>query len=84
MYSEVVMTGSIQLEPADFITLISSPTTDNQSVCLFDNDNAGNAIAESMIPIEYQLAGGAVGEPYSISYSAAGGPSQNGLPNGLT
>ena len=59
--SEVVMTGSIQVEPIDFITLISSPTTDNQSVCLFDDDNAGNTIAELMIPIEYQLEGGAIG-----------------------
>ena len=81
--SEVVITGSIQIEPVDFITLISSPTTDNQSVCLFDDDNAGNAIAELMIPIEYQLEGGAIGSPFTISYTANGGPSQNGLPQGL-
>ena len=72
--SEVVMTGSIQVDPIDFITLISSPTTDNQSVCLFDNDNAGNAIAELMIPIEYQLEGGAIGSPFTISYTANSGP----------
>ena len=81
--SEVVMTGSIQIDPVDFITLISSPTTDNQSVCLFDNDNAGNTTAELMVPIEYQLEGGAIGSPFTISYTANGGPSQNGLPQGL-
>ena len=81
--SEVVITGSIQIDPVDFITLISSPTTDNQSVCLFDDDNAGNAIAELMIPIEYQLEGGAIGAPFTISYTANGGPVQNGLPQGL-
>ena len=81
--SEVTLTGSIQIEPGDAITLISSPTTDNQSVCLFDDDNPANAIAELMMPIEYQLEGGAIGEPFSISYSANGGPSLNGLPPGL-
>ena len=35
------------------------------------------------MPIEYQLAGGAIGAPYTISYTANGGPSQNGLPAGL-
>ena len=81
--SEVVMTGSIQLEPGDFITLISSPTTANQSVCLFDNDNAGNTIAALMTPIEYELSGGAIGNPFTISYTANGGVAQNGLPPGL-
>ena len=81
--SEVVMTGSIQIDPVDFITLISSPTSDNQSVCLFDNDNNGNPIAELITPIEYQLSGGAIGTPYTITYSENGGPSQNGLPQGL-
>ena len=81
--SEVVMTGSIQLDPVDSITLISSPTSDNQSVCLFDNDNTGNAIAEFITPIEYQLSGGAIGAPYTITYSENGGPPQNGLPQGL-
>ena len=49
-------------------------------MCLFDDDNPANAIAELMMPIEYQLEGGAIGEPFSISYSANGGPSLNGLP----
>ena len=81
--SEVVLTGSIQIEPVDTITLISSATTDNQSVCLFDDDNPANTIAELMVPIEYQLLGGAVGQPITISYTANGGPAQNGLPPGL-
>ena len=36
-----------------------------------------------MMPIEYQLAGGAVGNPILISYRANSGPIQNGLPPGL-
>ena len=35
------------------------------------------------MPIEYQLDGGAVGEPFTISYVANGGAPQNGLPPGL-
>ena len=74
---------SIQIEPVDAITLISSLSTENQSVCLFDDDNPANPIAEPMMPIEYQLAGGAVGNPILISYRANSGPIQNGLPPGL-
>ncbi|MEN8812741.1 MAG: hypothetical protein ABF277_05460 [Candidatus Arcticimaribacter sp.] len=81
--SEVTMYGSIQLEPVDAISLVSSPTTDNQSVCLFDSDNASNTIAELMVPIEYQLEGGAIGSPFTITYTANGGAVQNGLPPGL-
>ena len=81
--SEVTLTGSIQIEPVDAISLVSSASTANQNVCLFDDDNAGNAIAEPLMPIEYQLDGGAVGEPFTISYVANGGAPQNGLPPGL-
>ncbi|MDB4186975.1 gliding motility-associated C-terminal domain-containing protein [Flavobacteriaceae bacterium] len=81
--SEVVLTGSIQVEPTDGLSLISAINTDNQSICLFDRDNAGNAIAENFIPIEYQLEGGAIGATYSISYQVDGGTAQLGLPAGL-
>ena len=81
--SEVTLTGSIQIEPVDAISLVSSASTANQNVCLFDDDNAGNAIAEPLMPIEYQLDGGAVGAPFTISYVANGGAPQNGLPPGL-
>ena len=81
--SDVTMYGSIQLEPVDAISLVSSPSTANQSVCLFDSDNASNTIAELMAPIEYQLEGGAIGSPFTITYTANGGAVQNGLPPGL-
>ncbi len=71
--SDVTMYGSIQLEPVDAISLVSSPSTANQSVCLFDSDNGSNTIAELMAPIEYQLEGGAIGAPYTITYTANGG-----------
>ena len=81
--SEVTLTGSIQIEPVDAISLVSSPSTRNQNVCLFDDDNPGNATAEPMMPIEYELLGGAIGEPFTISYRANAGPAINGLPTGL-
>ena len=81
--SEVVMTGSIQIDPTDGLSLVSAANTDNQSICLFDNDNAGNAIANTFIPIEYQLEGGAIGAPYVITYQSDGGPALPGLPTGL-
>ena len=81
--SEVILTGSLQVEPTDMISLISSPTSNMQSVCLFDNDNPLNAIAENFTPIEYQLSGGAVGAPVSFIYRVNGGPILGGLPAGL-
>ena len=63
----------IQVEPQDIITLISTPTSDNQEICLFDQDNPGNTFAEPFIDIEYQLDGGATkagtGLPAGIGYS---------------
>ncbi len=71
---EIVLNGTIEIKPDDTMTLISSPTTDNQSICLFDDDNTGNLTAEPFIDIEYQLGGGAtnatvVGLPAGIGFS---------------
>ena len=74
---------NIQIDPVDSITLISSPTTDNQSVCLFDDDNPDNAIAAPIQPIEYQLTGVALGQLVNVIYRSNGGPVHNGLPQGL-
>ena len=66
---EILLTGSIQLEPEDAISLIVTPTlpvtagTASQTVCYLDRDNPTNAIAAPIQPIEYQLIGGAVGQP---------------------
>ena len=80
---EVIRTGSIEIRPADIVTLVSTPTSDNQSICLLDNDNPANAIAELFIPIEYQLAGGAIGQPVNFAYRINGGAAIPGLPSGL-
>ena len=81
--TEVIQTGSIQIDPGDQIALVSVPGTDNQSICLMDNDNPQNSIAESFIPIEYQLQGGAIGNVIQVRYNVGGGPFEAGLPAGL-
>ena len=81
--SEVVLTGSVQIDPKDSISLITSPTTNNQTVCFMDRDNTGEFTAELFEPIEYQLEGGAIGESVTVSYTVDGGPSILGLPAGL-
>ena len=48
-----------------------------------DRDNPANALAEPIQPIEYQLIGGAVGRPVTVSYRENGGALINGLPAGL-
>ena len=81
--------GRIQLEPEDAISLIVTPTlpvtagTASQTVCYLDRDNSANAIAAPIQPIEYQLTGGAVGQPVNVSYRSNGGALINGLPAGL-
>ena len=86
---EIVLNGSLTLEPQDSITLIITPTlpvvagTASQTVCFMDLDNPANAIAEPIQPIEYQLDGGAIGNPVSIRYRANGGAYIPGLPAGL-
>ena len=86
---EIVLTGSIQLEPQDAISLIVTPTlpvtagTASQTVCYLDRDNPANTIAAPIQPIEYQLTGGAVGQPVNVSYRSNGGTPINGLPAGL-
>ena len=81
--TEVIQMGSIQIDPVDSISLVSSPSTDNQSICLFDHDNPQNSIAESFMPIEYQLEGGAIGNTVQLRYNVNGGPFEAGLPVGL-
>ena len=56
---ELVLTGSIEINPIDTLTLISSPTSVNQFVCIGDQDNPITAGTDSYVPIEYQLGGGA-------------------------
>ncbi len=86
---EIVLTGSIQLEPQDTISLIVTPSLTivsgiaSQTVCYMDRDNPANALAEPIQPIEYQLIGGAVGRPVTVSYRENGGALINGLPAGL-
>ena len=55
----------------------------SQTVCYLDRDNPANAIAAPIQPIEYQLIGGAVGQPVNVSYRSNGGAPINGLPAGL-
>ena len=81
--TEVIQTGSIQIDPRDQIALVSVPGTDNQSICLMDNDNPQNMITESFMPIEYQLQGGAIGNFVQVRYNVDGGPFEAGLPAGL-
>ena len=81
--SEVTLTGSLTIIPQDSVALISEPLTDNQTVCLNNNDNPSNSMAAPIEPIEYQLYGGAVGEPVTIRYSSSGGSFVSGLPAGL-
>jgi hypothetical protein len=71
---EVVLTGSIEINPIDTIVLLGSSGAENQTVCVNDQDNALNALADSFISIEYQLGGGAtnvdiVGLPLGLGYS---------------
>ncbi|MDB4152815.1 gliding motility-associated C-terminal domain-containing protein [Flavobacteriaceae bacterium] len=71
---ELVLTGSIEINPIDTLTLISSPTSVNQFVCIGDQDNPITAGTDSYVPIEYQLGGGAtnvtvVGLPLGLNYS---------------
>ena len=84
---EIVLNGSLTLEPQDSISLIITPTLRllvQQVDCMFmDLDNPANAIAEPIQPIEYQLDGGAIGNPVSIRYRANGGAYIPGLPAGL-
>ena len=80
---EIVLTGSLQINPSDSISLISPLATASQSVCYNDTDNASNTIALPIEDIIYEIGGGAIGESLTVTYSANGGPSQNGFPAGL-
>ncbi|MDB9899389.1 gliding motility-associated C-terminal domain-containing protein [Flavobacteriaceae bacterium] len=71
---ELVLTGSIEINPIDTLSLISSPTSVNQFVCIGDQDNPLTAGTDSYVPIVYQLGGGAtnatvVGLPLGLNYS---------------
>ena len=76
-------TGSIQINPTDTITLVSSATTASQSICYNETDNASNTIALPIEDVIYEIGGGAIGESLTVTYSANGGPSQINLPTGL-
>ena len=58
---EIVLTGSIQINPNQTITLVSSPTSDNQVVCVRDNNNPLEPETSNFVPIVYELGGGATG-----------------------
>ncbi len=58
---EIVLTGTIQINPNQTITLVSSATTDNQVVCVRDNNNPLQPETSNFVPIVYELGGGAMG-----------------------
>ena len=80
---EIVLTGSLQVNPTDSITLVSAANTASQSVCYNDTDNASNTIALPIEDVIYEIGGGAIGKSLTVTYSANGGPSINNLPTGL-
>ena len=80
---EVLLKGSIQINPTDTITLVSSATTASQSICYNETDNSSNTIALPIEDVIYEIGGGAIGESLTVTYSANGGPSQINLPTGL-
>ena len=80
---EIVLTGSLIINPTDSITLISAANTASQSVCYNDTDNASNTIALPIEDVIYEIGGGAIGKSLTVTYSANGGPSINNLPTGL-
>ena len=80
---EIVLNGSLQINPTDSITLISAANTASQSVCYNNTDNASNTIALPIQDVIFELGGGAIGESLTVTYSANGGPSIANLPTGL-
>ncbi|MDO7615690.1 MAG: gliding motility-associated C-terminal domain-containing protein, partial [Flavobacteriaceae bacterium] len=71
---EIVLSGSIEIKPNQIITLISSPTTNDQIICVNDAVNSGSLFTSNFTSIEYQLGGAAtgasvIGLPDGIGYS---------------
>ena len=71
---ELVLTGSIEINPIDTLSLTSTTTSNNQSVCIGDQDNPLTAGTDNFVPIVYQLGGGAtnatvVGLPLGLNYT---------------
>ena len=56
---EIVLTGSIAINPNDYIVHIPTSGSETQSVCVNNQDNPLTALAENFVNIEYQLEGGA-------------------------
>ena len=56
---EIVLTGSIAINPNDYIVHIPTSGSETQSVCVNNQDNPLTALAENFVNIQYQLEGGA-------------------------
>ena len=56
---EVVLTGSIAINPVDSIVHIPASGPETQTVCVNDQDNPLTILANNFVSIEYQLGGGA-------------------------